>query len=417
LKFIEEAEWDAHQTYDQKPPPYICYSFSWKVTLKRHNTQYRRKVSSDMELNVVLAPGRYWERVLRGRLADLVAQKFLGSPLIRPDDTDVVVTVNERSQPDFNKRFPGIDVNWTMIQTQVETRSPYLEKGKMLQVKLSFNYIQTGELPVGNSEKRGEKRGRNSTTQRMLNDLDLRVDAEEVATGQAVIWRKVYALMRCPGPPCPHSRYCWIDPVGKKHHRLLNEHLKRLVKYVERGGKLESHADMPCLLREELYEMEKQQRRQKRSNRWTESPDATSAVTINVLPIHDQPASVPGGPTRSVGPVQIWETSPARVLDIEGPRDVAVKQYSQWLQSQYQDRSLKEEVRKAERAVLEEGFSLVQIYGERGAEFLTGREVKQGIAESFTNDVAIWHRYQNRCPTDLEFANERFSRVDETEIM
>lgn len=69
----------------------------WKVTLKRGNTQYRRKISNDTELNVALAPGRFWERVLDGRLNDLVAQKFAGSSSVRPDDTDVVVTATGRS--------------------------------------------------------------------------------------------------------------------------------------------------------------------------------------------------------------------------------------------------------------------------------------------------------------------------------
>lgn len=185
-----------------------------------------------------------------------------------------------------------------MVQTQVEARHPYLDKGKMIQVHLSFNYIQTGNATVANGRKRGNKKGRNSTTQGVLTDLDLRVDTEETASGQAVIWRRVYTLMRCPGPPCPHGRYCWIDSVGKKHYRLLNEHLTRLIKYVERKGKLETHADMPWSLREELYEMEKHQRRDRRSNRLAESPDdspaGSPAVTINVLPSHGQPALLLG---------------------------------------------------------------------------------------------------------------------------
>jgi len=40
----------------------------------KRETLNRRKVSSDMELNVMLAPGRYWERCLEARLADLVEQ-------------------------------------------------------------------------------------------------------------------------------------------------------------------------------------------------------------------------------------------------------------------------------------------------------------------------------------------------------
>lgn len=149
-----------------------------EVTLKRSNTQYQRKVSSDTKLNVVLAPGRYWERRLQARLTDLVAQKFGGAPNVRPNDTDVVVSVTGRSQPDFNKRFDGINIDWAMVQTQLMAWSQYVEKGKILRVNPSFNYVQVGDLPVSHGGKRGEKRGRTSTTQGMLHELNLRVEAE-----------------------------------------------------------------------------------------------------------------------------------------------------------------------------------------------------------------------------------------------
>ena len=65
------------------------------MTLKRE-TLYGRKISSDMELTVMLAPGRYWERCLEARLADLVDQRFVGNANVRPDDTDVVVDNSRR---------------------------------------------------------------------------------------------------------------------------------------------------------------------------------------------------------------------------------------------------------------------------------------------------------------------------------
>lgn len=89
------------------------------------------------------------------------------------------------------------------------------------------------------------KRGPASVTKSMLTERDLLIDAER-ASGQPSVWRDAYRTMRCPGPPCQHEgQYCWQDPVEKKHYKLRTHHLKSLVKFVERGGIIESHDDVP----------------------------------------------------------------------------------------------------------------------------------------------------------------------------
>jgi hypothetical protein len=52
-----------------------------------------------------------------------------------------------------------------------------------------------GDLP-----SKTDKRGKSSITKRMLADRDAQIDAEQV-TGQYSVWRDVYHVMRCPGPP------------------------------------------------------------------------------------------------------------------------------------------------------------------------------------------------------------------------
>jgi hypothetical protein len=87
----------------------------------------------------------------------------------------------------------------------------------------------------------------------MLHELDDQIDAEE-ASGQPSVWRDVYRVMRCPGPPCHHEgQYCWQDPVSKKHYRLRTHHMRSLVKYVEsKKGVIETHDDIPENIRDQL---------------------------------------------------------------------------------------------------------------------------------------------------------------------
>lgn len=116
---------------------------------------------------------------------------------------------------------------------------------KKLRLQISLNYIEdTWSLPTST-----DKRGKSSVTKRML---------AEQTSGQHSVWRDVYRVTRCPGPPCRHEgQNCWQDPDGSWCHRLKTHHPKALVKYVDQGGLLESHNDVPDSLREQLYAKEK----------------------------------------------------------------------------------------------------------------------------------------------------------------
>lgn len=126
--------------------------------------------------------------------------------------------------------------------------------GKKLRLSISFNYIEDGNPGTSKST---DNRGPSSVTQRMLTEQDSQIDAERVS-GHPSVWRDVYRVMRCPGAPCHLGPYCWQDPQGRKHYRLRASHLTSLVKYVEQGGILETHDDVPGMVRDQLYAEEQQ---------------------------------------------------------------------------------------------------------------------------------------------------------------
>ncbi|KAL3430172.1 hypothetical protein BDV09DRAFT_179010, partial [Aspergillus tetrazonus] len=81
---------------------------------------------------------------------------------------------------------------------------------------------------------KGNKRGRVSATNIMLAKHDAHIAEEEERTGQPSAWNTVYRLMQCNE-----------DPKDGRHYKLRQPHIDRLVDYVKKGGKLESHADVP----------------------------------------------------------------------------------------------------------------------------------------------------------------------------
>ncbi|KAJ5806676.1 uncharacterized protein N7503_004278 [Penicillium pulvis] len=176
----------------------------------------------------------------------------------------------------------------------------------------------------------------------MLDNRDAQLNAEEHACGP----------------------YCWLDLMGKKHYRLRTQTLRRLVTYVEKGGVLETHKDVPGEVRDELY-LEEQQS----INFNTTHPTGLGSVT---------PGDASAG-LRVMGP-----------LNIPGLKDVAVKEYGEWLASNVSDDALKAEFRQACDITLSDGFELEHIYKDQNPEFFIGKGIKPGIARSFVENILDW---------------------------
>jgi hypothetical protein len=96
----------------------------------------------------------------------------------------------------------------------------------------------------------------------MLAERAAQLDVEQVSSRQLSTWAYVYKLFHCPSPPYHLGPYCWCDPVGKKHYKLLTCHLKSLIKYIilymDQGYILQSHNDVPKDICEQLYREEQQ---------------------------------------------------------------------------------------------------------------------------------------------------------------
>ncbi|KAJ5092277.1 hypothetical protein NUU61_007147 [Penicillium alfredii] len=221
----------------------------------------------------------------------------------------------------------------------------------------------------------------------MLDERDAQLDAEEDASGQKPIWRSVYNLMRCALSTCSFGPYCWVDPLGKKHYQLKTHHLRRLVTHVEKGGVLEGHKDVPETVREELY-MEEQQRLEKKNRKGgytVENGLPYPPININVLPSQssatglDIPAAQAAADPKSLSP-----------LEIPGPRDEAVKEYSEWQVSNVTDDTLKAAFRQVCDVMLENGLDLEQVYKDQDPEFFIGKGIKMGIARRFVEDIRRW---------------------------
>ncbi|EHA21825.1 hypothetical protein ASPNIDRAFT_56474 [Aspergillus niger ATCC 1015] len=364
---------------DFEEPCYMPYVIEWRVTLNN------RVLTKDTEQDLDSTPGSYWQQI-KQKAERVLLQKIDRDRRVRLDDTVVVVSVNERSQRDLTKRFEKADIDWTAINKQILMWQDLLHRPKkMLTISISINYRED------NSSSRGtDKRGTSSVTNRMLRQRDDQIDAEE-CSGQPSVWRDVYRKMRCPGPPCQHEgQYCWQDPAGKKHYRLRTHHLKSLVKYVEQGGILETHDDVPDNVREQLYAEDRQRlSKQNQTSNNLMSGSALPQININVHPSQLAQPSISSVPDTEETPSAVQD----EFNDIPGPLEGAVEEYVNWHLSRVGTESYKGNIKKARDIALENCFDIAQIRGE-SPDFFVKQGVAIGAARRFVGHTRLWLKWR-----------------------
>ncbi|KAK5788084.1 hypothetical protein VI817_009042 [Penicillium citrinum] len=135
----------------------------------------------------------------------------------------------------------------------------------------------------------------------MLAEREAHIVAEKEATGQPSTWEYIYRLMRCDIRSYPHkSDWCWEDPKDKRHYKLRNPHLERLIDYVDEGGILDGHDNVPNDIRRDLVLESQAGKRSKKTDASNPEPLYHSTI-VNVLSGKDGSTStVTSSPPRTL---------------------------------------------------------------------------------------------------------------------
>ena len=387
LGFCQLRDWDEEKTYDERPPQHIHYSIDWSFKI------HGRVQSKNTELDLVLVPASYWRLFLKSKLEQVCLSKMRAKKrTVESEDTKIVLKVAQRSVDNVNKSFDKTDIDWSVIEKQLTLWADrFPDKGLIIDISFNYNYVETGSL-LATSSRRTDKRGRFSITQRMLQERDTQLDAEEESTGQPSISSKVYSIFRCPGPPCNLGPHCWVDPITKKHYKLKWHHFKDIIKLVEQGHYLEAQNDMPEKVRLDLY-AEEQQRIEKQ-----QKPPGISAVNPPIHIVNTLPTS--SCQTCHPGPSVATTTSSLPSIDIPGFRDEAVEKYCAWHESKVKEPEQKEQYQNACKIMKRDHMDLELLYQEPDPDFLIKGGVKRGPALHVVRDIGKWVRESKRVRTE-----------------
>ena len=75
---------------------------------------------------------------------------------------------------------------------------------------------------------------------------------------------------------------------------------------------------------------------------------------------------------------------------IPGPRDLAVKSYSEWQEANVFDEMLKADFQKACEVAIAYGPDLEQVHEDQNPDFFTQNGVRLGISRRFVGDIIDW---------------------------
>ena len=383
LPLLQLADWDPNLPYDESPPTCIHYSIEWKLLLKKGRLA---KLTNDTEQNLVLAPGAFWEQTLKSKLQQLLAKKTPRKKSYEPDETNVVVSVTDRSQRDLTKRFDLLEIDWEVVEDQLMAWSHLLRDGKRLRIDISFIYKEATQ-PVAVRTQQTTRRG-GVTALQLAERAELLEEQE--ASGLTTVWKEVYSLMRCTGPPC-QGTYCWRDPDNRKHYKLDTSVLTKLVDYAEEGNTLRTHGDVPPWIRELIYAKDQQDSERRKRKRQASISESLPPIHItNVMPVGYNQDSAGCSAVSTLG-TQAAARS-ATQLDIPRPIDRSLRRYSEWLCTQVTDPVWKSGYRDACKIALEEGLDLERLFSAQDmeAKSLADKGVKRGIAIQFVSKVKAW---------------------------
>jgi hypothetical protein len=87
---MQLGEWDENNSYEGDPPTCLHYSIEWKVCVNN------KVICRDTEHDIVLVPTAYWHMFLKLKLDALLQKKLGQNRPVRCDDTNVVVSINDR---------------------------------------------------------------------------------------------------------------------------------------------------------------------------------------------------------------------------------------------------------------------------------------------------------------------------------
>ena len=326
----------------------------------------------------MVSPRKFWQHFLQPKVTDTSANK----PWTQ-DRTRLILSVTDRKTAKIKKQYPQLAIDWSFVKKQLQEWSKFLKDGKRITVTVTFYYAynSTG------------KPGRGSATANQEAELEART----AGPSRAASIRRAYALVRCSGPPCTKESDHCLQYEGK-HFPLRPHHVRMIAEHLQAGKILNGHDDVPDNIRQLVLddERERAEREQKERNkmqsrkRKRRNSDGSShemrMIHCHCAPVHTAAIDPPSTPR------MVFPTTP--VVELNMPRDDAVRAYNQWQRSQVRTEEQKQYYDMAQEMTLEHCYDLnvLAVNQERMYMFYTQHGIPNGVAWNYVCGIKSFLR-------------------------
>ena len=96
-----------------------CAPYTIKWTLCQRKKTRITKLTENAVQNLEEYPSSFWETTFKSDIDTIIDEKRL-SNTHEPDETQVVASINARGEENIPKRFPGLDIDWSEVDGQID---------------------------------------------------------------------------------------------------------------------------------------------------------------------------------------------------------------------------------------------------------------------------------------------------------
>jgi hypothetical protein len=199
----------------------IHYDFQWKIS-QREKIRARR-VYSDTDPDLVLAPSDFWKVNFQARLDNYLKDedKFPGDSYTC-EETIIEISIGRSCRRGLTKRCKKLEIDWQLVDEHLEGLSDLFSMGR--KITFSMEFVYKG-VTCDSTTAKGKKKKKSATeAQRLQRAAD------------ASLWTRVYERYRCRAKHCKQGPHCWPDERGI-HQKLLPGQLEEIVGHIRENIK------------------------------------------------------------------------------------------------------------------------------------------------------------------------------------
>jgi hypothetical protein len=359
LPLLRLSGWDSEKQYDKHNPVCIHYDFQWKIS-QREKIRARR-VFSDTDPDLVLAPSDFWKVKFHPRLDNYLEDedKFPGGSYTC-EETIIEITVERSRRRGLTKRCKKLEIDWQLVDEQLEGLSDLFSMGRKITLSMEFVYK---EVTCDSTTAKGKKKKKSATeAQRLQRAAD------------AGLWTRVYEHYRCKAKHCKQGPHCWPDARGN-HQKLLPVQLEEIVRHIKEKleeGETEENVDVSIEIPPHIVQNILENNRKRKADGSIDHRQCKAHASS-----HNRCCD-----TAEIPPVE-------KLGDVEGDRQAMLEEYCNWGLAQVESERWRQALQIANQFAMNQFLELNTIlqHPKVVVELMVKNKVAPGIALQFVSNI------------------------------